>query len=316
MKLSHLTLVGAVVLVAAGAGLAFTMPGSTPYDGLIFYDPAALPLVPGALHIHGAIAFDMASKGFDKDGNSVDFGDMDQTIIGIPLNIGYAFDERWSADVTVQLLQNKIGDTSTFGLGDLWVKTRALWETGPDFYLGPRLAVKAPIGKWKDLDVDQLPLGDGQMDVDLAAVAAKYGTETPFKATGALGFRYRMKRSYSVTVVLPPPLGTQTYDVDYTPGMMIYTHLEPGLGIGDQKFQLYVPIGYETTMEDKTEFSDPSIPTPEGMTTSALYVGLHPKYAIDEYNTLGLSFLYTVMGKNVPQGMLIGLTANSYIPLK
>jgi len=296
--------------VASGAALAFTMPAYTPYDGLITFDHMAMPLTPGALHINGAIGYGMASKGFDDDGDAQDLPD-DATLLGIPLDIGYAIDERWLVDVTAQILNPKQGDADAFGLGDVWLKARALWETGPGFYLGPRLGVKFAVGEDMPDDPATLPLGDGQMDIDFAAVASADNPEKVFKGSAALGFRYRMKKTYSE---VDPSTG-QSYDVSYTPGTMIYLDLAPGLGFGpDQQWRAHIPIGYVLTMEDKTDYPDP-VPDPEGTTTNALYVGVQPKYVIDENTTVGLKFLYTVMGKNVPQGMLIAATCDAFIPL-
>jgi hypothetical protein len=187
------------------------------------------------------------------------------------------------------------------GLGDLWVKGRGVWMTARDFYLGPRLAVKIPVGKVDYTDTKP-ELGDDQADVDLAVIAAKYGESTMFKFNGQLGFRYRMK----YTVDNPDPIP----DADVTPGMVVYTQLEPGLGVGDQRFQVYLPIGYETSMENKidgTAVTDSD--------TNALWVGLYPKYELDANNDLGLKFMMPVMGKNVPAATYVTLTYEAFIKL-
>lgn len=309
MRLSRVAIVLVLPLAAAGAAMAYTMPGYAPYDGLISIDPGGLPITPKTLHVNAGIGYWSANKMYDLDGNNVDLASK-PNFIGVPLDIGYAFDENYMADITLQILRPSYtggvetpeGETTynAMGLGDLWIKARGIWETGPDFWIGPRLAVKIPVGK-VDYESPDPWLGDDQMDIDFAAVAGKYGGSTMFKFTGQLGFRYRMEQTWSVMGV----------DFDYTPGMMIYTQLEPGIGTGaDQAFQIYVPIGYETSMAAKSGGD-----TIDDSETSSFYVGLAPKYALDENNVIGLKFEYPVMGKNTPQGMYFTLTYGAFINL-
>jgi hypothetical protein len=198
------------------------------------------------------------------------------------------------------------------GLGDIWVKARGLWETATDFYLGPRLAVKIPVGK-VDYESTKPYLGDDQMDVDVALVAGKYGESTKFVMSGQVGFRYRMKTTVTVPGYIP------TFEYDYTPGMMIYLHAEPGMAVSsDQAFQIYVPIGYEMSLEDKVDLPTawPGLgPAPQDLDHSSLYLGLYPKYQLDDRNSLGLKFMYPVMGNNSPQGMYFTLTYGGFINL-
>lgn len=309
MKLSRLVLLSALPLIAVGAAFGYTMPGNAPYDGLISIDPGGMPIVPGTLHVNAGVGYWSANKAYDEDGNSKDW-DSKPNFLAVPLDIGYAFDKNYMADITLQILRPSYtyidpvtAEETTYnamGLGDLWIKARGIWETGPDFWVGPRLAVKIPVGK-VDYESTDPPLGDDQMDIDFAAVAGKYGDSTMFKFTGQLGFRYRMERTWSVMGV----------DYDYTPGMMIYTQLEPGIGTGsDQAFQIYLPIGYETSMAAKSGGN-----TIDKSETSSLYVGLYPKYELDENNDIGLKFVYPLMGANTPQAMYFTLTYGGFIKL-
>lgn len=309
MKLSRFLVCLALPLAAASAASAYTMPGAAPYDGLISLDHGGLPLVPETLHLNVGAGYWGADKGFDLDGNSQDLASQ-PNFLAVPLDIGYAFDENYLADITLQILRPSmtVSDPLTLeettvnamGLGDLWIKARGIWETGPDFWVGPRLAVKIPVGK-VDYEDDKPELGDNQVDIDVGVVAGKYGGETMFKFNGQLGFRYRLEESYSIGGV----------DYTRTPGLMIYTLLEPGIGTGsDQAFQIYVPIGYETSMAakaDGTEISDSE--------TSSMYLGLYPKYELDERNAIGLKFLYPVFGTNTPQAMYFTLTYDAFIKL-
>ncbi|MEE8639652.1 MAG: hypothetical protein V3T41_04520 [bacterium] len=325
MKLSRLVLLSAVPFIAAGAAFGYTMPGYAPYDGLISIDPGGLPIVPETLHINAGVGYWMASKTFDNDGNSTT-DDAKPNALLVPLDIGYAFNEHIMADVTLQILRPSYTMPATetvpetkvnaMGLGDIWVKARGLWETSTDFYLGPRLAVKIPVGK-VDYDDEKPELGDDQMDIDVALVAGKYGESTKFVMSGQAGFRYRMKKTITVPGWIP------TFEYDYTPGMMIYLHAEPGMAVSrDQAFQIYVPIGYEMSMKDKADATDgwpvgPRTPTREEVEVdhSSLYLGLYPKYQLDDRNSLGLKFMYPVMGNNSPQGMYFTLTYGGFINL-
>ncbi len=298
-----------VALVSIGAGMAFgyTFPAAFPYDGLATFDHAGLPIVPNAVHLNVGAGYLMASQMYDKDGNALDMLG-DQTIIAAPIDIGYSFNENILADVTVQVISTKFapdagGEASAAGLGDVWVKGRYIAPMD-GWNLGGRLGVKVPVGKVDYADTDP-ELGDDQIDIDVAAVGGTF-PDAGFAFNGQLGFRYRMKYTMSVPSMTPG----QTIDVDYTPGMLIYLDVEPGYTMGPDNFQIYVPIGYEMSMAAKSDST-----TVTDSETSGLYVGVAPKYGIDANNTLGLKFLYPIMGTNVMKAMLVGLTYEGYIPL-
>ena len=331
MKLSHLSFLLAIPLVTAGMAFAYTMPGRAPYDGLISVDPGGLPLQPEMLHLNVGAGYWRATKQFTDDGDSVAKKEEPNALL-VPLDVGYAFNEHYMADLTFQILRPSktfnpgAADEKTvnaFGIGDIWVKARGLWEGGPDFYIGPRLAVKIPVGK-VDYESEKPNLGDDQADIDVAAVAGKYGESTIFKMSGQAGFRYRMEKTgYPKTVIYTDPNDpkkTKSYTgkVDLTPGPMIYLHVEPGIGTGrDQKFQIYVPIGYAMSMKDDITYPadwPAEVPKPEE-DHSSLYVGLYPRYELDERNAIGLKFLYPVFGNNTPQGMYFTLTYGAFIKL-
>jgi hypothetical protein len=295
-----------------------------------------MPLIPEALHVNAGVGYWMASKTFDDDGNS-ETDDSKPNALLVPLDVGYAFNEHIMADVTLQILRPSYTmievnpqtgaktetNVNAMGLGDIWVKARGLWETATDFYLGPRLGVKIPVGK-VDYEDNKPELGDDQMDIDVALVAGKYGESTKFVMSGQAGFRYRMEQKDGrVTVRYEDPQNpgvelTYVGTADVTPGMMIYLHAEPGIAISsDQAFQLYVPIGYAMSLKDDIAYPDTwpaTVPKPKP-DHSSLYLGLYPKYDLDERNSLGLKFLYPVMGNNSPQGMYFTLTYSGFIKL-
>jgi hypothetical protein len=286
--MKRLLVVIAVLSLAASAYAYSTWPGAYPYDGLIMKDRAGLPQTPSALHLHGGFFYaDILGKSFNADGDSVDDA-VDSNALGIPIDLGYAVDERWGIDLTFQLIRWSAGNNSEFGIGDMWFKARALWETGQDFYFGPRIAVKIPVGD------DAKGLGDGQVDIDIGAVGAKYG-QTHFKLNGQLGFRYRLENS----------------DINTQPGIMIYTLMEPGFGIGrSQKFAVYAPIAFD--FRANTKVNDTSVDNSGGYTFA---LGAKPTYAIDQNNTLNLMFVFPLFGKNADDELYIGFTADSYIPI-
>jgi hypothetical protein len=331
MKLSRLFLVIVLPVTAAGVAFAYTMPEYAPYDGLISVDPGGMPIIPEALHLNVGAGYWNATKMFDDAGNS-DPDKAEPNALLVPLDIGYAFDENYMADVTLQILRPSCTSitvdpltnvetkktVNNMGLGDIWVKARGIWESSRDLYLGPRLAVKIPVGK-VDYESEKPNLGDDQMDIDVALVAGKYGDSTMFKMSGQAGFRYRMKRTVKKTVQDPAQTEPVTLDVDETPGMMLYLHAEPGIGTGsDQAFQIYVPIGYEMSMKDKYDVPSEwpsSVEKPEELDHSSLYVGLYPKYELDERNAIGLKFMYPVMGNSTPQAMYFTLTYGAFIKM-
>jgi hypothetical protein len=333
MKLSHLSLMLAVPLIAAGAAFGYTMPDKAPYDGLISIDPGGMPIMPETLHLNVGAGYWMADKNFDDDGDTTSDASKPNALL-VPIDVGYAFDEHYMADVTFQILRPSYTMTTVdpvtgaateekvnaMGIGDIWVKARGLWESATDFYLGPRLAVKIPVGK-VDYEDDKPELGDDQIDVDVALVAGKYGESTMFVMSGQAGFRYRMMKTNSKYVMVSPgpPPEYAWFDYDVTPGMMFYLHAEPGIAVsGDRAFQIYVPIGYEMSLEDDYSYPDEwpaAEPKPEGMSHSSLYLGLFPKYELDERNAIGLKFMYPVMGNNSPQGMYFTLTYGAFIKM-
>ncbi|UCE26594.1 MAG: hypothetical protein JSW52_09620 [Candidatus Coatesbacteria bacterium] len=282
--MKRLLVVPVMLALAAGAYGYSTWPRAFTYDGLATKDRGGLPLTPGALHLNGGFFYaDLLGKRFNADGDSVD---EDLKAIGIPIDLGYAIDEQWEVDITFQLLRVSNG-TSNFGIGDMWFKARALFETGTDFYFGPRIAVKIPVGD------DTKLLGDGQVDIDIGAVGAKYG-ETHFRLNGQLGFRYRLENG----------------DLNYKPGILIYAFMEPGVGVGRaNKFSFYFPIAFDYHAASTLNDVD------QNDSGYGFAFGIKPAYALDQNNTLNLTFLYPVFGKNANKDLYIGFTADSFIPL-
>jgi hypothetical protein len=298
----------AAVLVAAGMAFGYTyshpvLYGMWVYDGLVTYDHGGLPVTPNALHFNVGAGYLMASEYFDEDGNAEDLGG-DISVIGVPIDVGYAFNENLLVDLTLQILSTSItpdaGDSvSAAGLGDVWVKGRYIAPVD-SFNLGGRLGVKIPVGA-VDYTSEDPPLGDDQMDIDVAAVGSLYPDEG-FAFNGQIGFRYRMPADIELIPGFPT--------VEVTPGTMIYLDLAPGYTMGADNFQVYVPIGYFMTTDWKVDGE-----TAENSAENGLFVGVAPKYGIDANNMLGLKFLYPIMGTNTLNPILIGFTYEGYVPM-
>jgi hypothetical protein len=324
------TLAGTAVLTMFAAGIASaiiwdggTFPSAWVYDGLITRDPMGLPPVPNALHFNVGAGYMMASKYFDQDGDAEDLGG-ERTLIAVPVDVGYAVNQRILVDITFQLLSYSEKwdpdppefygtEYSTAGLGDIWVKGRYIAPLGR-FNVGGRLGVKVPIGKVDYFDFDP-ELGDGQMDIDVAAVGSLY-PDKGFAFNGQVGFRYRTEDSnfyvYSEQA--------ERLEIDYKPGLLTYLHLEPGYSLGREYFQVYVPIGFMMTTTVKSGATGVA-----DSNTNGFYAGVAPKYGLDANNTLGVKFLYPIVGTagdpiyllspELHKSVLIGLTYEGYVPL-
>jgi outer membrane protein OmpA-like peptidoglycan-associated protein/opacity protein-like surface antigen len=284
-----------VVVLAAGAyadtwSKHYTWPKQFPYDGLVTKDRAGLPLTPNAIHLNGGFFYvGILNKYFDTDGDSLDDRHTNYAL-GFPLDIGYTFNGKWEVGCTLQVIKwsrTEGVDQGDFGIGDMWIKGRKLFQAGEDFWVGPRIAGKIQLGD------SHRELGDGQGDIDAGAVFAKYG-DSRFKLNGQAGFRYSLEDS----------------DIDIQPGMQMYTFLEPGFGIGgSQKFIIYAPVGFGYHMESKRN--------DVGMDDSGygFTVGVKPAFALSDNHTINFTLLYPVFGKNANQELYVAVTTDSFIPI-
>lgn len=291
---------------------AYTMPTKAPYDALISEDRGALPHPSNSLLFDGAFVYSTASKEYGKGGTAIDPG-FEWKLIAVPFGVGYAFNEWLDAGVKLQLLRPDDGSATAFGLGDVWVTTRAVWPLATDFYMGPRFGLKIPVGTVKV--EDKTPeLGDNQMDLDFAVVAAKYGPSNIFQFNAQAGLRYRMKG----TAVWTDEGGAEL-EYELKPGMMFYGDFAPGLGFGSRRaFKIYVPVGFASSSEDEVFVPDDwpgQYAEPVGYEHNVVYVGLRPSYAFDDNNVLNFKALYNVKGAKVPQAMYFGLSFNASFPL-
>lgn len=105
----------------------------------------------------------------------------------IPLEVGYAFDERWSASFILPLEKTMpFGGGGKFGLADPWIKGKFIPMLGPNFSIGPRIAFRLPVGT------------DGiatkHIAIDFAGLV-HLGYKTAFKLDAQLGMTLELKKT-------------------------------------------------------------------------------------------------------------------------
>jgi hypothetical protein len=292
-------LVTGLFLVLATGAFAYL------YDGLNTNDCIYAPGVADSLHARaGFYYYGLLNKYYDAEGESQD--DYAEGVDGsnyamlIPIDVGYNFNGVAQLDIGLQLI-NWSNDTGVagadkegeFGLGDLWVKARGIFQVGPEWYLGPRLGFKAAIG-----DIEK-GLGDDQHDVDLGVWVSKARLGNNFRAKANLGFRYRLARTVEVAGAA---------DLEVTPGMMIYARIEPGFAITPE-FEAYGIIDFVNAFASKTDGNEDVDSESMGLS-----VGVRPTYFIDGNNAVSAEVQYPVMGDNIDQELLFGFNYEGYIP--
>jgi hypothetical protein len=100
-KVTFLNIAAAVLNWAAGTAFGYTMPEYAPYDGLISIDSGGLPIAPGTLHVNAGAGYWMADKYFDDKGFN-EYDDAKPNALLVASDLGYAFNEHYMADVTLQ----------------------------------------------------------------------------------------------------------------------------------------------------------------------------------------------------------------------
>ncbi len=275
------------------------------YDSLNTNDCIYTPGTADSLHARAGFYYrGILNKHFDADGESQD--DYTTGVEGsnyrmfIPIDIGYNFNNLVQLDIGLQLI-NWSHDSGIageevegeFGLGDLWVKARGIFQVGPEWYVGPRLAFKAAVGD------REKKLGSDQHDIDFGAWVGKTRDGNKFRAKANLGFRYRLPRTVEV-------VGGNDYE--YTPGILIYARLEPGFAITPE-FEAFGIIDVASSFTTKTDGVEN-----EDSESLDIGVGVRPTYFIDDNNAISAEVHYPVMGDNTNQELLLGVNYEGYIP--
>jgi len=62
-----------------------------------------------------------------------------------PVEVGFAFDKLWSASFIIPI-EKFDQDENAFGMGNIWAKGKFIPMLGPNISLGPRFAIRLPIG--------------------------------------------------------------------------------------------------------------------------------------------------------------------------
>jgi hypothetical protein len=313
------------------------------------------------LYVAGGPDVNMDNAMYDKDGKKIDttvdntgatvdyaYKSMD---IWVPIKLGYAFNECYSAGVVVPIASlshtTTIAGTDTkevnTALGNPWVWGKGVFVTGNGFMVGPRLGIKIPAAAYtiedqmKDINADPTAdvkaiTGDKSLAIDVAAVFAARPESNPFRLDGQLALRYSMEGSYSYDVTYTTPLGSTTYteDLKYTPGMMLDFRAMPGMAFGGNKnFEAYMWLEYAMMLTESDAKATVNNVTTETKTKggSMFSAGIKADYAFDPNNNLELKFLYDVMAAGTqysdtstdaaaqPAGMSFGLGYFGYIPM-
>jgi hypothetical protein len=263
------------------------------YDGLNTNGCIYTPGTADSLHARAGFYYQgMLNKYFDADGESQDDWtneDYSSYMMYIPIDVGYNFNNVAQVDIGLQLLSwnvSALTDESEFGLSDLWVKAKGIFQVGPDWFLGPRLGFKAAIGD------EEKGLGTGQHDIDFGLWVGKARTGNNFRAKANLGVRY----------------GLEHPDDEWQPGLMIYARLEPGFAITPE-FEAFGVIDFASMGKFKVAGNE--VEDSEGM---GLGVGVRPTYFIDDNNAVSAEIQYPVMGDNANQELVFGVNYDGYIP--
>lgn len=258
--------------------------------------------------------YNTASKFFDDNGDAQE--DLTYNYMQVPLRLGYAFNEYWTAYFLLPLGQitaefdSGAGTSSmdsAFGLSNPWFIAKWIRPTGSGFYMGPRLGFRLPFASTTPENVadDEIPLGDKSFGIDLGVVGRSQPEGRSFRLDTSAGIRYYMEASYDVEF-----LGVST-TYDYQPGMFYYIMAEPGIAWGREKdLATYVILRYEGSGDSTTEGDS-------GDDAGFHFdVGLKQDWMMDANNCLELRGSYVMMGKNYPQYMQIALGYNGIIPTR
>ena len=134
-------------LIAFTALLVLVGVASAPavfYHPMITFEHCAQNFTPKALIANGHFVFYMSEAVEGARNKAILF----------PLDVGFAFDERWSASFVLPLVKTMpVDDPITpdvekgkFGLADPWLKGKFIPMLGPNISVGPRIAFRLPVG--------------------------------------------------------------------------------------------------------------------------------------------------------------------------
>ena len=242
-----------------------------------------IPYSPG-FYLQGYPAFATATKGYDADGNSVDWGGTWGSF-GFcinPVYYGMLGENRWAFGAYVPFNSySPTGGGSQSGIGDIQVSA-AYWVID-DHKNGKYFSVWF----WSDLPIgdDDKGLGTGQINL---RPGIGWGMEKfPYQIQTSVYYNLRMKGTYTV-------LGTE---IDIKPGNEIWALASFGYGVNEQ---IMPALEIETGWGVDSKINDVTWPDSK---EQWLKVGPSFSYQVNPNASFEFSGLYTVMGKNTAQSI-------------
>ncbi len=229
------------------------------FHPMITFENCAQNYTPKALIANGHFVFYMSEAVADARDKAIHF----------PLDVGFAFDERWSASFVLPLVKTMpVDDPITpdvekgkFGLADPWIKGKFIPMLGPNISVGPRIAFRLPVGTdgiaVKHMAIDFAGLFhmgyttafklDAQVGMTLELAKDNVKSPSPFYFVAEPGYAFNPKMSFCgiIGVAIPvlkgeeldPTNPGQTRDVDgfkeYWVGEKFNWKLSPNVTINE-----------------------------------------------------------------------------------
>lgn len=108
--------------------------------------------------------------------------------LAIPLEIGFAFDERWSASFVLPLVKTMPnGGGGNFGIDQPWLKGKFIPMIAPNISLGPRIAFRLPLASNTINPIKA-------MAIDFAGLV-HLGYKTAFKLDAQIGMTLELSKT-------------------------------------------------------------------------------------------------------------------------
>jgi len=245
-----------------------------------------IPYSPG-FYLQGQPGYATATKGYDADGNSVDWGGTWSAFaFGLnPTYYGMMGENRWAVGATVPFVSYSpsVGESQS-GIGDIQLSA-AYWVID-DHKNGKYLAVWF----WSDLPTgdDAKGLGTGQINL---RPGIGWGMEKyPYEIQASAYYNLRMKSTQTI-------LGTE---IDVKPGNEIWANASFGYSVNEQMMpglEIQTGWGADGKIDDVT-WTDSK--------EQWLKLGPSFSYQVNPNANVEFSGLYTVMGKNTAQSIDFG----------
>jgi hypothetical protein len=267
-------MVRSIVLAVMLVGLLAV--SASAYDFLYSGD-MAMTHDQGAFGVKASFIYLMADKGYDADGNSVDFP-TDTKAVGmfVPVDVYYSLTDQIEFGLQPKFSslkwQTANEDTTGSGIGDTWVKVKYMFMAEPMVTF--RAAAKLPTGD-DEADPGDLPVGDGQTDLDGAIMLGLPAGPGSFDV--AAGYRYRMENT----------------DSKCKPGNEIHFMAAYTYFLNDMMNLRLAADGFFGSDSETDGVTDDS----SGMNMVWIAPGI--EYMMENGMSLGADFYYPLMGQNM-----------------